>query len=126
MTDHYVDADGNYIGGYGDGAVPELEGLINLGDNPPASATYIWDFDLQIWNPDPTVEGLRIEPEWRAQELEKIDSQLDALEEAEAGEPPVDLKAGTKAQWLEYRGLVRNWKEGALHYPDSHYRPARP
>lgn len=44
MTDHYVNSAGVYIGGFGDGALPEDERLINLGDNPPSDARQVWQF----------------------------------------------------------------------------------
>ncbi|NWE49243.1 hypothetical protein [Pseudomonas gingeri] len=50
MTDHYVDKNGNYKGGYGDGAKPEDNDFINLGDNPPPySAEQKWDFQSVKW-----------------------------------------------------------------------------
>lgn len=66
------------------------------------------------------------EDAWCVTELVIIDNQLDALEEAEASAEPTDLRPGTRLQWLQYRGQVRNWKEGAENYPDSSYRPVQP
>lgn len=78
-------------------------------------------------NPPPTLEDfIARENAWREAQLIAIANQLDALEEAEAGAAPVDLFAGTRLQWLQYRGQVRNWKEGAEHFPDASYRPVRP
>lgn len=67
-----------------------------------------------------------VEDGWRLIELVNIDNQLDALEEAEAGEPPEDLWPGARTQWLSYRGKVRNWVEGKGHFPDTSKRPVRP
>ncbi|MBA6068593.1 hypothetical protein [Pseudomonas mosselii] len=75
--------------------------------------------------PPPDVWPL-IESSWRATELSVIAKQLDALEEAEYGEPPVDLLPGTRPQWLGYRGLIRNWQDGADGYPNADRRPTRP
>lgn len=63
---------------------------------------------------------------WVSAELSAVSRQLEAIEEAEAEEPPVDLLAGTKRQWLKYRGLVSNWKSGSPDFPDATKRPARP
>lgn len=67
-----------------------------------------------------------VENTWRDAELLVIATQLDALEEAEAGEVPEDLLPGTRTQWLSYRGKVRNWVEGKGDYPDITKRPVRP
>lgn len=50
MTNHYIDAAGKYIGGYGDNAEPEDKKLINVGDNPPKSSEYIWNFRTKSWD----------------------------------------------------------------------------
>lgn len=66
---------------------------------------------------------------WRGAELVVIARQLEALEEEEVADPgdePVDLLPGTRKQWLKYRGLVSNWKEGAESFPDIAHRPVRP
>ncbi|MDF0731006.1 hypothetical protein P0Y43_09750 [Pseudomonas entomophila] len=77
------------------------------------------------WRIPPEVMSSR-EAEWVASEIPIISRQLEALEEDEAGEPPGDLLPGTRAQWLGYRGRVRNWKEGAEGFPDIEQRPVRP
>ncbi|NVZ61265.1 hypothetical protein HX867_04145 [Pseudomonas gingeri] len=51
MTDHYVNKDGKYMGGYGDGAKPEDKELINLGNNPPFQSDQIWNFESNKWMP---------------------------------------------------------------------------
>lgn len=63
---------------------------------------------------------------WRAIELAVIERQLQAIEEDDADETPTDLLPGTRKQWLKYRGLVSNWKEGAESFPDITHRPVRP
>lgn len=78
-------------------------------------------------NPLPTQEGLAaLEGHWRTGEQVIIANQLDAIEEADAGGTPKDLRPGTRVQWLAYRGEVRNWVEGEGDFPDSSKRPARP
>lgn len=77
------------------------------------------------WSPSPS-NLRRIEDDWRESELIVIAAQLDALEEVEAGDTPPDVLAGTRTQWLKYRGLVRNWAEGKGDYPDMTMRPKRP
>lgn len=67
-----------------------------------------------------------IEVEWRAATLAMIARQLEALEEVEDGFPPADLKAGTRAQWRQFRGLVSNWNEASGNFPDSSKRPLAP
>jgi hypothetical protein len=67
-----------------------------------------------------------IEEDWRSEELVVVARQLEAIEEAEADEPPADLLSGTRKQWLKYRGQVSNWKAGAQFFPDQSHRPARP
>ncbi|MCQ3000446.1 hypothetical protein NLO98_11860 [Pseudomonas syringae] len=63
---------------------------------------------------------------WRLAELVVIARQLEAIEEDEADEPPPDLMAGTRKQWLKYRGQVSNWKDGTDLFPDIAQRPVRP
>ena len=89
----------------------------------PMAADQMWLFPG--WGPSPS-QSRFAEDAWRESELEVIADQLQAIEEAEAGEPPADLLPGTRAQWLAYRGKVRNWKEGAEHFPDFNYRATRP
>lgn len=67
-----------------------------------------------------------IEFEWRAATLAMIARQLEALEEVEDGFPPTDLKAGTRAQWRQFRGLVSNWTDTNPDFPDSSKRPVAP
>lgn len=71
---------------------------------------------------------LNVEKEttWRIGELVVVARQLEAIEEDEADETPPDLLPGTRKQWLKYRGLVSNWKEGAEAFPDQGHRPIRP
>ena len=63
---------------------------------------------------------------WRGAELLIVARQLEAIEEDEADETPPDLLPGTRKQWLKYRGLVSNWKEGAEGFPELTNRPVRP
>lgn len=123
MTIHYVDQQGVYVGGFGDGAVPEDLTLINLGDNPPDYADQVWLFPG--WSDSPG-QAVAREGQWRETETLAIAAQLEALEEAAEGKPPAGIFPGTRAQWLEYRGQVRNWADGAEHYPDPARRPVRP
>jgi hypothetical protein len=67
-----------------------------------------------------------LESTWRTEELAVTARQLEALEEAEADVPPADLLSGTRKEWLRYRGLLSNWKDGAEHFPDQTFRPTRP
>ena len=71
-------------------------------------------------------KNLLRENEWRLEELSDTSRQLEAIEEDEADETPADLLPGTRKQWLKYRGLVSNWKEGAESFPDIANRPVRP
>ncbi len=66
------------------------------------------------------------EASWRGEELAVTARQLEALEEADADVPPSDLLAGTRKDWLKYRGQLSNWKDGAEYFPDSDHRPVRP
>lgn len=66
------------------------------------------------------------ESAWRETELVVIRRQLEALEEDEAGVPPLDLLPGTRLQWLAYRGHTNNWVTGAKGYPALESRPQRP
>lgn len=72
------------------------------------------------------VKNSAIENDWRVAELIVISRQLEAIEEAEADEPPPDLLPGTRKQWLKYRGQVSTWKEGTALFPDVSSRPVRP
>lgn len=68
----------------------------------------------------------KAEDTWRVLDLEVVARQLEAIEEDEAEETPPDLLAGTRKQWLKYRGQVSNWKAGAEGFPESSGRPIRP
>lgn len=72
------------------------------------------------------MRGIELENAWRSNELVVTARQLDALEEAEADVPPADLLVGTRKQWLKYRGLVSNWRDGSGSFPALTERPARP
>lgn len=78
--------------------------------------------------PLPTEDDLQgaSEAAWRTAELPVIARQLDAIEEADADVPPVDLLPGTRKQWLKYRGQVSNWNETNPDFPDSSKRPIAP
>ena len=118
-TKYYVDVNGTYLGGW-DGTPPE--GAIEVSP-PPTHADQPWLFPG--WGPSPSVLK-EVEDVWREAELIVIANQLDALEEAEAGEVPEDLLPGTRTQWLSYRGKVRNWVDGKGDFPDITKRPVRP
>lgn len=118
MTDHYVNAGGEYIGGFGDGAYPDDERLINLGDNPPEFADQLWLFPG--WTVSPSL--LRhLEKSWRDAELPIAKDNVTAIQ----FEDP-DALPGTEAEWKAYWIALRNWKEGNPHYPDLTKRPPRP
>lgn len=119
-TKYLIDDRGRYIGAFGEGV--ELPEGVEV-DCPPDNADQPWLFPG--WGGSPSALKA-VEEEWRAKQEISIESQLDALEEADAGAEPTDLQPGTRAQWLQYRGQVRNWKEGAAHYPDPGNRPVRP
>lgn len=119
-TRYVVDEQGNYIGGFSEG-VPLPAGIEV--PEPPESADMPWLFPG--WGPSPR-RARAAEDAWRDAELLIIAAQLDAIEEAEAGTPPVDLLPGSRGGWLKYRGLVRNWVGGNEGYPDVNQRPKRP
>lgn len=123
----YVLASGQYMGSIS--SAPDTpdeydvpEGWIEVPYGP--------DYADQVWmfpGYGPSMAALAsAEAAWRGPELIAIAAQLDAIEEAEAGEPPVDLLPGTRTQWLSYRGKVRNWVAGAAGYPYIANRPVRP
>lgn len=78
--------------------------------------------------PLPTESDLQAisESAWRIAELPVVARQLEAIEEADADVPPVDLLSGTRKQWLKYRGQVSNWNETNPDFPDSSKRPIAP
>lgn len=78
--------------------------------------------------PLPTENDLRAvsESAWRVAELPVVARQLEAIEEADADVPPVDLLPGTRKQWLKYRGQVSNWTDTNPDFPDSAKRPVQP
>ncbi len=119
QTRHYIDESGTYLGGWNAG---QPEGGIEI-ETPPEYADQKWLFPG--WGTSAMVVRIA-EDAWREAELACIASQLDAIDEAESGAPPADLLPGSRPQWLAYRGAVRNWMDGADHYPDPLYRPARP
>lgn len=121
IPQYYVYSDGSQAGGFvGPHEVPE--GSIEVFEVPVRS-DQVWLFPG--WGPSPSVQKA-IEDSWRDAELVIIANQLDALEEAEVGEPPEDLLPGTRTQWLSHRGKVRNWVEGVGDFPDTSKRPTRP
>lgn len=115
----YIDAVGNYLGGWDDGPPP---GSIEV-EMPPIDGDQPWLFPG--WGPSPS-KLRRAEDQWRDDELLVIADQLDAIEEAEVNAAPVDLLPGARQQWLKYRGAVRNWTQGKDGYPDITKRPKRP
>ena len=75
----------------------------------------------------PTPEALaQAEVAWRAETLNVIARQLEAIEEDEVDETPPDLLPGARKQWLKYRGQVSNWNETNTDFPDSSKRPVAP
>lgn len=119
----YVDESGRYLFS-ANGPAP-VEGISVF--PPPENGDQTWLFSetAPFWSVSPS-QLRRVEEEWRESELIVISAQLDALEEAEAGEAPTDLLVGTRPQWLKYRGLVRTWTEGNGDYPGITKRPRRP
>ena len=123
----YVSAAGAYLGSVS--SAPDAPDTYDVPadwievSSGPSYADQMWLFPG--WEPSPS-QLRQVEDAWREAELLIIAAQLDALEEAAAGEPPPDLLPGTRTQWLAYRGKVRNWKDGVEHFPDSSYRPVRP
>lgn len=120
-TKFVVDDHGKYIGGFGEGA-PLPPDSIEV-DTAPDSADQPWLFPG--WGPSLSL-ARATEDQWREAELLIIAAQLDAIEEAESGSPPVDLLPGSRGGWLKYRGLVRNWVDSNEGYPDVNQRPQRP
>ena len=120
-TRYVIDKQGKYIGGFGEGVLVPPDSIEVAA--PPDSADQPWLFPG--WGPSPR-RARMTEDDWRDAELLVIATQLDAIEEAEAGTPPVDLLPGSRGGWLKYRGLVRNWVEGKEEYPDIGRRPLRP
>ncbi|WP_095180614.1 hypothetical protein [Pseudomonas sp. Irchel 3F6] len=104
-------------------------------ENRDHQAYLVWLADGNVPEPEFTeaelatqlyVKNSAIENDWRVSELVIISRQLEAIEEAEADEPPSDLMPGTRKQWLKYRGQVSTWKEGAVGFPDLVSRPISP
>lgn len=58
---------------------------------------------------------------WREMEMTLIADQLLRIEDGDPTALP-----GTDRQWRDYRIQLRAWVEGADHFPDVAYRPARP
>lgn len=119
-------------------------GVLRVEDNsaiPSDPENYDWKAYL-LWLADgntPTPEftedeltalqlakDIEAENAWRLSELQLISRQLEAIEEDEADATPPDLLPGTRKQWLKYRGLVSNWKDGVESFPDIAQRPIRP
>lgn len=71
-------------------------------------------------------ELIKVENDWRESEVSAINNQLMALEEAEATGEDTGALPGTRMQWFQYRTKVRNWKDGAEHFPEPDHRPTRP
>ena len=117
MTDHYVSAEGVYIGGFGDGANPETEGLVNLGDNPPEYADQIWLFPGWSESPSRLVAD---ENAWREEEMPTALQNVTALDFGEEDIP------GTAQQWQKYWLALRKWTPGNPDFPDSSKRPVAP
>lgn len=118
MTDHFVNTSGEYFGGFDDGASPDDESLINLGDNPPQYADQLWLFPG--WTTSPS-QIRRIEDDWRDKELPVAKDNVTAIQFNDPGALP-----GTEAEWKAYWISLRNWKDGHPDYPDITKRPARP
>ncbi|QZI72891.1 hypothetical protein K5F93_11705 [Pseudomonas protegens] len=123
MNCTYVTLNGSYVGTWEEPLVPDDSTLVGIGEEYPESADQPWLFPG--WGVSPS-KLRRVEDAWREDELLVIADQLDALEEAEENAAPEDLLPGGRAQWLKYRGAVRNWAEGKGDYPDITKRPKRP
>lgn len=69
----------------------------------------------------PKIDPVSAEISWREEELSIIADQLLRIEDGDPTALP-----GTGRQWRDYRIQLRAWAEGADHFPDAAYRPARP
>ena len=117
MTDHYVSVVGIYIGGFGDGANPEIDGLVNLGDNPPEYADQIWLFPGWSQSPSRLVAA---ENAWREEQMPLAQQNVTAIEYGDKGIP------GTAWQWQTYWLDLRKWTDTNPDFPDSSKRPVAP
>lgn len=66
------------------------------------------------------VDAARAENQWRALEMPLAQECVTALSFGDTSIP------GTVTQWKGYWLALRDWKEGAEHYPDASHRPVRP
>lgn len=117
MTDHYIDESGSYIGGYGGGATPEQQGLINLGNNPPEHADEIWLFPG--WSESQFLLA-QVENQWREEQMPIAQQSVTAIEYGAEDIP------GTAQQWQKYWLALRKWTDTNPDFPDSSKRPVAP
>lgn len=76
------------------------------------------------WVIDPMIAyraAVEAETAWKAAELLVVADQLLRIEDGDPAALP-----GNDRQWRDYRIQLRAWVEGADHFPDVAYRPARP
>ncbi|WP_315336141.1 hypothetical protein [Pseudomonas grimontii] len=117
MTDHYIDRNGVYVGGYGEGAIPEIDGLINLGDKPPEYADQVWLFPG--WSDSPFQLAL-LEEKWREQQMPLALNNVTAIDFGD------DTIPGAVAEWKAYWLALRKWTDINPDFPDSSKRPVAP
>lgn len=118
MTNHYVDVNGVYVGGFDDGSAPEDETLINIGEEHPDYADQIWLFPG--WSASPS-QLRKVEIEWQTSEMAIAKENVTAIQFEDPGALP-----GTEAEWKAYWVALRNWKDGNPDFPDMTKRPVRP
>jgi hypothetical protein len=98
-TTHYSDAQGNYIGGFGDGATPPAGAI----ERPaPNAASDTWNGSA--WVADPAVaRGRMIVSKWQAKEALRLSGLLEA---ATAAVNAADAR--TQLAWSEVQQFERN------------------
>lgn len=85
-----------------------------------------WAFNAQVAQ-QLLREASSAEISWQQEEISNIENQLMAIEEFQAGIDGVVLLPGSRADWLEYRSKIRNWKIGGnAEFPVAASRPKRP
>ena len=98
-TTHYSDAQGNYLGGFGDGAEPPVGGI----ERPaPAAASDTWNGSE--WVPDLSIARARmVVSKWQAKEALRLSGLLDTATAAVAA-----ADARTQLAWSEVQQFERN------------------
>jgi len=96
-----------------DGPRPDGEDTLSY----VAQADGSWGIDTQAVRD----KAIKVELEWREEEMNAIADQLLRIEDTDPTALP-----GTEAQWRHYRIQVRAWVDGVEGYPEPTYRPTRP